>query len=92
MRIFGDPLRTQRLLKGLAGMKEGEWAVIESGMLTRQIETAQRQVRVSTITDIRKKPAAVRRVSLTSQRISRVPATTQSHGHRGSLRDQPFRG
>src|SRR5437868_2867381 len=38
MRIFGDPLRTQRLLK-MAGMKEGE--VIESGMLTRQIEKAQ---------------------------------------------------
>src|SRR6202040_103959 len=41
MRIFGDPLRTQRLLK-MAGMKEGE--VIESGMLTRQIEKAQRKV------------------------------------------------
>src|SRR5437764_3152225 len=40
MRIFGDPLRTQRLLK-MAGMKEGE--VIESGMLTRQIEKAQRK-------------------------------------------------
>ncbi|MBS0579888.1 MAG: preprotein translocase subunit SecA [Proteobacteria bacterium] len=50
MRIFGDPLRTQRLLK-LAGMKEGE--VIESGMLTRQIEKAQRKVESHNF-DIRK--------------------------------------
>ncbi|HXC58144.1 MAG TPA: preprotein translocase subunit SecA, partial [Steroidobacteraceae bacterium] len=35
MRIFGDPNRTKRLLQ-FAGMKEGE--VIESNMLTRQIE------------------------------------------------------
>src|SRR5262249_55897208 len=41
MRIFGDPQRTKRLLQ-MAGMKEGE--VIESGMLTRQIEKAQRKV------------------------------------------------
>ncbi|HLY51514.1 MAG TPA: preprotein translocase subunit SecA, partial [Steroidobacteraceae bacterium] len=41
MRIFGDPVRTKRLLQ-FAGMKEGE--VIESGMLTRQIEKAQRKV------------------------------------------------
>jgi preprotein translocase subunit SecA len=41
MRIFGDPTRTKRLLQ-FAGMKEGE--VIESGMLTRQIEKAQRKV------------------------------------------------
>jgi preprotein translocase subunit SecA len=50
MRIFGDPLRTQRLLK-FAGMKEGE--VIESGMLTRQIEKAQRKVESHNF-DIRK--------------------------------------
>ncbi|MDE3141189.1 MAG: SEC-C domain-containing protein, partial [Pseudomonadota bacterium] len=50
MRIFGDPLRTQRLLK-MAGMKEGE--VIESGMLTRQIEKAQRKVEQHNF-DIRK--------------------------------------
>jgi preprotein translocase subunit SecA len=50
MRIFGDPLRTQRLLK-MAGMKEGE--VIESGMLTRQIEKAQRKVESHNF-DIRK--------------------------------------
>jgi preprotein translocase subunit SecA len=50
MRIFGDPLRTQRLLK-MAGMKAGE--VIESGMLTRQIEKAQRKVESHNF-DIRK--------------------------------------
>jgi preprotein translocase subunit SecA len=50
MRIFGDPLRTQRLLK-MAGMREGE--VIESGMLTRQIEKAQRKVEAHNF-DIRK--------------------------------------
>ena len=41
MRIFGDPNRTKRLL-AFAGMKEGE--VIESNLLTRQIEKAQRKV------------------------------------------------
>ena len=41
MRIFGDPTRTKRLLQ-FAGMKSGE--VIDSGMLTRQIEKAQRKV------------------------------------------------
>jgi preprotein translocase subunit SecA len=50
MRIFGDPMRTKRLLQ-LAGMKEGE--VIESGMLTRQIEKAQRKVESHNF-DIRK--------------------------------------
>jgi len=41
MRIFGDPARTKKWL-AMAGMKEGE--VIESGLLTRQIEKAQRKV------------------------------------------------
>ncbi len=41
MRIFGDPERTKRWLQ-TAGMKEGE--VIESRMLSRQIEKAQRKV------------------------------------------------
>jgi len=41
MRIFGDPQRTKRWLQ-TAGMKEGE--VIESRMLSRQIERAQRKV------------------------------------------------
>ena len=50
MRIFGDPNRTKRLLT-MAGMKAGE--VIESGMLTRQIEKAQRKVEAHNF-DIRK--------------------------------------
>jgi preprotein translocase subunit SecA len=50
MRIFGDPNRTKKLLQ-FAGMKEGE--VIESGMLTRQIEKAQRKVEAHNF-DIRK--------------------------------------
>src|SRR6187401_685344 len=50
MRIFGDPARTKRWL-ALAGMKEGE--VIESGMLTKQIEKAQRKVEAHNF-DIRK--------------------------------------
>ena len=50
MRIFGDPMRTKRLLQ-MAGMREGE--VIESGMLTRQIEKAQRKVESHNF-DIRK--------------------------------------
>ncbi len=41
MRIFGDPERTKSMLKTV-GMREGE--VIESRMLTRQIERAQRKV------------------------------------------------
>ena len=41
MRIFGDPERTKRWLQ-TAGMKEDE--VIESRMLSRQIENAQRKV------------------------------------------------
>ena len=41
MRIFGDPTRTKALLSRV-GMREGE--VIESRMLTRQIERAQRKV------------------------------------------------
>ncbi len=41
MRIFGNPARTKALLSRV-GMKEGE--VIESRMLTRQIERAQRKV------------------------------------------------
>jgi preprotein translocase subunit SecA len=41
MRIFGDPARTKALLSRV-GMREGE--VIESKMLTRQIERAQKKV------------------------------------------------
>jgi preprotein translocase subunit SecA len=50
MRIFGDPNRTKRMLQ-MAGMKAGE--AIESGMLTRQIEKAQRKVESHNF-DIRK--------------------------------------
>jgi len=41
MRIFGDPERTKSLLSRV-GMREGE--SIESGLLSRQIERAQRKV------------------------------------------------
>ncbi len=41
MRIFGDPARMKSLMTRV-GMKPGE--AIESGMLTRQIERAQRRV------------------------------------------------
>jgi preprotein translocase subunit SecA len=41
MRIFGDPERTKNLLARV-GMQQGE--AIESGLLTRQIERAQRKV------------------------------------------------
>jgi preprotein translocase subunit SecA len=50
MRIFGDPNRTKALLSR-AGMREGE--AIESKMLTRQIERAQRKVEAHNF-DIRK--------------------------------------
>jgi preprotein translocase subunit SecA len=50
MRIFGDPERIKRLLSR-AGMKAGE--AIESKLLTRQIERAQRKVEAHNF-DIRK--------------------------------------
>jgi len=50
MRIFGDPERTKTLLSR-AGMREGE--AIESRLLTRQIERAQRKVESHNF-DIRK--------------------------------------
>jgi preprotein translocase subunit SecA len=50
MRIFGDPERTKRLLSR-AGMKQGE--AIESRLLSRQIERAQRKVEAHNF-DIRK--------------------------------------
>ncbi|MEX2495001.1 MAG: preprotein translocase subunit SecA [Woeseia sp.] len=50
MRIFGDPNRTKSLLSR-AGMREGE--AIESNMLSRQIERAQRKVEAHNF-DIRK--------------------------------------
>jgi preprotein translocase subunit SecA len=50
MRIFGDPNRTKALLSR-AGMREGE--AIESKLLSRQIERAQRKVEAHNF-DIRK--------------------------------------
>ncbi|MEM8815889.1 MAG: preprotein translocase subunit SecA [Pseudomonadota bacterium] len=50
MRIFGDPERTKSLLSR-AGMREGE--AIESKLLSRQIEKAQRKVEAHNF-DIRK--------------------------------------
>ncbi|MDJ0907804.1 MAG: preprotein translocase subunit SecA [Woeseiaceae bacterium] len=50
MRIFGDPERTKALLSR-AGMREGE--AIESRLLSRQIERAQRKVEAHNF-DIRK--------------------------------------
>ena len=50
MRIFGDPQRTKALL-ARAGMREGE--AIESKLLSRQIERAQRKVESHNF-DIRK--------------------------------------
>jgi preprotein translocase subunit SecA len=50
MRIFGDPERTKALLSR-AGMREGE--AIESRLLSRQIEKAQRKVEAHNF-DIRK--------------------------------------
>jgi preprotein translocase subunit SecA len=50
MRIFGDPERTKRLLS-VAGMKAGE--AIESRLLSRQIERAQRKVEAHNF-DVRK--------------------------------------
>jgi preprotein translocase subunit SecA len=50
MRIFGDPVRTKRLLQ-MANIKKDK--IIKSGMLTRQIEKAQRKVESHNF-DIRK--------------------------------------
>ena len=50
MRIFGDPKRTQGMLSSV-GMREGE--AIESKLLSRQIERAQRKVEAHNF-DVRK--------------------------------------
>jgi len=50
MQIFGDPERTKALLSRV-GMRDGE--AIESGMLSRQIERAQRKVEAHNF-DVRK--------------------------------------
>ncbi len=89
MRIFGDPLRTQRLLK-MAGMKEGE--VIESGMLTRQIEKAQRKVESHNF-DIRKNlllfddVANDQRKVVYAQRTEIMGTQDLSHAIKGLIED-----
>ena len=80
MRIFGDPVRTKRLLQ-MAGMKEGE--VIESGMLTRQIEKAQRKVESHNF-DIRKQLLLFDDVANDQRKVVYQPAH-RDHGHRGSV-------
>jgi len=50
MQIFGDPVRTKSMLSRV-GMREGE--AIESGLLSRQIERAQRKVEAHNF-DVRK--------------------------------------
>jgi len=50
MQIFGDPQRTKAMLSRV-GMRDGE--AIESGLLTRQIERAQRKVEAHNF-DVRK--------------------------------------
>ena len=79
MRIFGDPNRTKKWL-AMAGMKEGE--VIESGMLTRQIEKAQRKVEAA---QLRRAQAAAdlrRRGQRSAQ--GHLPAAHRAHGRRRS--------
>jgi preprotein translocase subunit SecA len=85
MRIFGDPNRTKKLLQ-FAGMKQGE--VIESGMLTRQIEKAQRKVEAHNF-DIRKQlltfddVANDQRKVIYQQRTEVMGATDLSEAVRG---------
>jgi preprotein translocase subunit SecA len=70
MRIFGDPERVKRWLQ-TAGMKEGE--VIESRMLSKQIERAQRKVEAHNF-DARKR----RRRQRSAQ--GHLRATYRAHG------------
>ncbi len=83
MRIFGDPMRTKRLLQ-MAGMKAGE--VIESGMLTRQIEKAQRKVESHNF-DIRKQLLLFDDVA-NDQRKVVYQQRTEIIGARGSVRSR----
>ena len=75
MRIFGDPERIKRMLSR-AGMKAGE--AIESKLLSRQIERAQRKVEAHNF-DIRKQLLGIRR---RRQRPTprRLPAALGAHG------------
>jgi preprotein translocase subunit SecA len=89
MRIFGDPNFTKRLLT-VAGMKEGE--VIESRMLSKRIETAQRKVESHNF-DIRKQlllfddVANDQRKVIYQQRTEIMAATDLSGAIRGIQED-----
>ena len=78
MRIFGDPDRTKSLLSR-AGMREGE--AIESKLLSRQIERAQRKVEAHNF-DIRKNLAGVRRRRKRSTQGCLLPALGAHGGRR----------
>ena len=64
MRIFGDPERTKNMLTRV-GMRDGE--AIESKLLTRQIERAQRKVEAHNF-DMRKSLLEFDDVATTSAR------------------------
>ena len=89
MRIFGDPNFTKRLLT-VSGMKEGE--VIESRMLSKRIETAQRKVESHNF-DIRKQlllfddVANDQRKVIYQQRTEIMAATDLSGAIRGIQED-----
>ena len=80
MRIFGDPTRMKALMTRV-GMKAGE--AIESGMLTRQIERAQRRVEQHNF-DARKQLLEYDDVA-NDQRARDLPAAHRPHG-RGECR------
>ena len=79
MRIFGDPERVKRMLSR-AGMKEDE--AIESKMLSRQIERAQRKVEAHNF-DIRKQLLEYDDVA-NDQRKRRLSAALGAHGGRAT--------
>ena len=79
MRIFGDPERIKRMLSR-AGMKPGE--AIESKLLSRQIERAQRKVEAHNF-DIRKQLLEYDDVA-NDQRKRRLSAALGAHGGRAT--------
>jgi preprotein translocase subunit SecA len=89
MRIFGDPERTKAMLSRV-GMREGE--AIESKMLSRQIERAQRKVEAHNF-DIRKNlleyddVANVQRKVVYSQRAELMEAEEIADAIRGIRAD-----
>ena len=88
MRIFGDPTRMKALMTRV-GMKAGE--AIESGMLTRQIERAQRRVEQHNF-DARKQlleyddVANDQRRVIYQQRTDLMGAENVARGHQGRSR------